>query len=145
MMLSLITLLAGFSVGACRHSCHRHHGMTQEKLDMIQKHIAGKLDLNQDQKNKLTEIMKPLSEKLPEMNKTREKVSGVLIQQLESEKFNSEAFNAELESAEKDITGLRKQVVKAVTEFQAILNPEQKKKFVDLLKKHRAKMGFDGK
>ncbi|MDH4198921.1 MAG: Spy/CpxP family protein refolding chaperone [Spirochaetia bacterium] len=139
--LGILAVTAALVSSGCGHWCHRHHGMSQEKLDKIEKHIASKLDLNKDQKEKFSVIMKRFSEKLPQMKTHREKMTDVLITQFGSEKFDSVALNSEMDAAAKDFTDVRKLMVQSVADFYQILDPEQRKKAADIMKKYRECFG----
>jgi len=134
----ILSLFAGLLFSSCHWRSH-HHGMSKEKIDWFQKHLASRLDLNADQKVKLGEIAKRFSDKIPEWKNRRVKMADVMIQNFGAENLDAKAIQTELDSMQQHFTEMKPMIVQAISEFHAILTPEQRKKFVEIMKKRHEK------
>jgi Spy/CpxP family protein refolding chaperone len=131
-----LALVAGLLFSSC-HRWRHHHGMSKEKIEWMQKHIASELKLDAEQKIKLAEIAKRFSDKIPEMKERRIKIADVATKTFESEKFDAQPVNAELDAMQKHFSEMKTMAVQALGDFHAILTPDQRKKLVEIMKKHQ--------
>ncbi|MDH4262052.1 MAG: Spy/CpxP family protein refolding chaperone [Spirochaetia bacterium] len=142
-MIKKVLILTGSLIvigGLLFSSCHRwghHRGMSKEKIVWFQKHLASKLDLNSDQKIKLEQIANRFIDKIPEWNQRKMKISDVMTKTFESDTFDALPLNTEFDSMQKHMIEMKTMSIQALADFHAILTPEQRKKLVEIMKKHQ--------
>jgi protein CpxP len=126
--------LIAMSLGACRRHCGHGYGQLKEKhLTYISKKLASKLDLDDTQKAKLEAIKNELVAKMGSFKSMRKDVQLELVSQLKADKFDDQKVNKLLENKEKEWTETRKFLTVKMSEFHALLKPEQRKKLAVLI------------
>ena len=131
-------LVALMGTGCRRHFCH-HSRMTPEKLEKISGIIESKLDFDEAQKAKMKKLVKRISDEMPAFREKRETARDLMLKQFESDAFDKTEVSKTLQGFEKDVPKMRELMVSAAAEFHSILTPEQRKKVVEHMKKHKEK------
>jgi periplasmic protein CpxP/Spy len=126
--------LIAMSLGACRRHCGHGFGQLKEKhLNYISKKLASKLDLDDAQKAKLETIKGELVAKLGSFKSMRKDVQQEFVNQLNADKFDDQKVNKLFETKEKEWAETRKFLTAKMSEFHAMLKPEQRKKLAALI------------
>ena len=127
------TGLIAMSLGACRRHCGGHGPISEKHLTYISKKLASKLDLDDAQKAKLESIKTEIAAKLGTFKSMRKDVQLELVNQLKSDKFDDQKVAKLFESKEKEWVETRKFLTAKMSEFHAMLKPEQRKKLAGLI------------
>ena len=132
-IIGIVTLLLIGGVYTFKKMHHWHHGMHNGKmLTWMAEKASKKLDLNDEQKERLDALVNKYQPLFQEIHDKHRKAGETLIAEFKKENFSREAF--ELNKAQKpDMHDL---VFDFLTEFHAILTPEQRQKASDHIAKH---------
>lgn len=129
-MMYIALLLAIFVLAGCYRS-------PEQRAERVVNRIAGKLDLDEQQKAKLSSIKDEIMAKRPEMGKMRDEIFEEVISLMESDKIDDARLNAAADKVEKHIAGDIRFFSEKFKEFHDMLTPEQRAKVVEKIKKMR--------
>lgn len=128
---SFVSIITGsliFAVG-CRH--HAMYCSADKKAEWVVKKISSELDLNEVQQQKLEQIKKELLERSDELHGIKQEISESVAEQVRSEKFDEDKMNALIADKETKMKEMREFLVSKLSEFHAVLNPQQRQKLAD--------------
>ncbi|MCW7463898.1 Spy/CpxP family protein refolding chaperone [Leptospira limi] len=127
--LGLVSVMA-FAFGNCRG-----HKDFEKRIEWVTSKLTSKLDLDDAQKAKLESIKAELIAKHKEMKPKHESWAKELASQIRSEKIDTkylDKMSAERETRHQE---MRKFFQTKLVEFHAVLKPEQREKFAELVEK----------
>lgn len=133
-----ISILGILSIMNCSGHC-RHQSMTRERMEKKFNHIADKLDMTKEQKEKAKPIVDKVFEKMSNMKANRKETMTLAQKQFANDKFDKSALTTVVKTHEKDLTDMPAFMINTIAEFHAILTPDQRKKVVELMEKHHSK------
>ena len=121
-------------------NCHRHHhGLNEKSKERILRHITRKLDLADEQQTKMKVVIDTVFEKMKPMKSGHITSTDELIRQFEADTFNDKAVRKNMSDMEKNMKELHDAITASLADVHKFLNPEQRKKAAELLKKHRTR------
>lgn len=127
------TLLVGsfaFLFGNCRG-----HKDFEKRIEWVASKLTSKLDLDETQKAKLGTIKAELIAKHKEMKPKQESWAKEMANQIRSEKIDTKYLDKMSVERESRHQEMRKFFQTKLVEFHAVLRPEQREKFAELVEK----------
>lgn len=115
-------------------NCHYKRSF-EGKADWVANKLASKLDLNDDQEAKLQIMKKEIIAKHLELKPKNDLWMQSLLVQIKADKMDGKTIEKLGNDREASMSEMRKLIQAKLVEFHAILNPEQKKDFAELLEK----------
>jgi len=118
---------------------HRYmmHGMDTGKiLEYMADKAERKLDLTADQKIRLDQLVELYTPRIDEARKNHEKAMEIFLDDFTKEKMSRMSIEISLKKAGLEKLDFHGLYYEFVSDFHAILTPEQRKKLVDKMKKH---------
>lgn len=129
---ALLAIMAPIAMVGCKG---RGHGLSSHKIEKMEKRIASKLELNEQQKSKLSEVTAEVKKVLAEKQGTRSKDLDFAKDQIKSDKLNVAEIKEFLLSKQDDHVAVFDRVAPKLSEFHATLSVEQKTKLMEFLDK----------
>ena len=125
-----ITLIAAISfVGCGRHGYfHRFH---RNVPDMIVKHISKELDLNDAQKTKLKALVAEIQAKHEELRTGKAEQVEQFTNEIRKDTLDLDRINQLIDEKHEAMAEMRPFMIEKLTEFHAMLTPEQRNKLAD--------------
>ena len=112
--------------------CHRP---TPEKIaSHIVEEVADELKLDAAQMQQLNAIKNELLVRIAEMKQTRESVHGEMLAELQKDTIDADRLKKIAATRQQEMHVLVDLAIDRLAAFHATLNPEQKKKLVQLIK-----------
>ncbi|MDF3819938.1 Spy/CpxP family protein refolding chaperone [Leptospira sp. 96542] len=131
-----ITTLVGFvfAFGLVFANCRGHHSF-EKRVEWVASKLTSKLDLDESQIAKLGTIKSEIIAKHKELKPKHMNWASEIAKQVRQEKIDSKVLDKM--SSEKDVRHqeMRKFFHAKLVEFHAILKPEQREKFAELIEK----------
>ncbi len=129
----------GFALQGCKHGPWGHHS-PEQRAEYAVKHIASKLDLNDEQKAKLEKIKDEVVAKFKE---ERGKSKGMHEQALalwKQDTVNRADVEKLFAGREDHMKTMRPFIIDKLIEFHGILTPEQRAKAAGIMEEFHKKM-----
>lgn len=130
--LFLLTLFLG-----CGSYHHRSYG---DRIEYLVKKVSGYLDLNKEQKKRVNAIKDEIMVEGKKMRSIHRELGDAIIKQFSADSFDEKSVATLLQKHENSRKTFQQFLLKKTAEFHAILNPEQREKAVDKMKKFRKRM-----
>lgn len=132
----LISALGFFGTLRGKESC-------EEKTERAIEWISSELDLTKEQKLKLVHISDELSNLENEMKKDRNELKEEFINSIASDELDQAKILEWIKEKEKQVDEFAPAIIAELADFHKSLNPEQRKKLADGLKKHSHEQRMD--
>lgn len=118
-----------------------HHKMGPiKRSDFIMKRISKKLNLSESQKLKLIEIRNSVMSKHDSLCPEHGKMFESVLSEIEKETLDREKLNNMFQEKIEKVKQMHPVVLCELAELHAMLSPEQKRKLVELMRKHHGNM-----
>lgn len=134
MILSIFTIV---SMVNCEDKFRRMS--PEKKAEKIVERISSKLDLNDEQKEKLNKIKDEVVAKIKENRKNRGKFSEEFAEDIKSDKLNRDKMLQFLNQRAEKRYSMHGFMVDKFIEFHSILTPEQREKMSEKIKEFSKK------
>ncbi|TGL62482.1 Spy/CpxP family protein refolding chaperone [Leptospira jelokensis] len=125
----LVSTMA-FAFGNCRG-----HKDFEKRMEWVASKLTSKLDLDDSQKAKLESIKQELIAKHKEMKPKHESWAKEMATQIRAEKIDTKLLDKMSSERETRHQEMRKFFQTKLVEFHAVLKPEQREKFAELVEK----------
>ena len=140
----LLVLLGGIVlISGCHRGmghCPFHRKSPEKKANWAVKRLSKKLKLNASQKQKLNQIKDEVLIKVQKVKGSHEEMFNTFLSQVQSESVDEVALNQLYEEKEPEFKELRTYFITKFAEFHSMLEPGQRTKLAELMKKfHRKK------
>lgn len=119
-------------------NCRGHYDF-EKRIEWVASKLSSKLDLDETQKAKMEEIKKEILAKHKELKPNRGAWAKDLSAQIKSEKIDAKVLEKWASEREQKHTEMRKFLQSKLIEFHAILKPEQRETFAELVEKFASK------
>ncbi|TGM77599.1 periplasmic heavy metal sensor [Leptospira mtsangambouensis] len=127
--IGLVSVMA-FAFGNCRG-----HKDFEKRIEWVASKLTSKLDLDEAQKAKLETIKAELIAKHKEMKPKHESWAKEMATQIRAEKIDTKLLDKMSIERETRHQEMRKFFQSKLVEFHAVLKPEQREKFADLVER----------
>lgn len=126
-------LVVGIGLVSCKahHWGHKMHG--GKMLTWMAEKASKKLDLDDNQKVKLDALVQKYQPRFEEVREKHREAGEILIVEFKKDTFSRKAFESLMNDKKTDIHEL---AFEFLSEFHAILTPEQREKATEHMKKH---------
>lgn len=128
-------LVFGFAAVVTAAGCGGHCRSEQGKADWVTNRIANKLDLNDAQKAKLEELKVEILTLRSDLRKGRNEDFANLMSQATAPELDQAKLQALFDTRKETLEKSAPTVIAKLAEFHKTLNPEQKEKLVEIMKK----------
>lgn len=125
----LLIGIAALTITACGHHAYDEAHRSQ----YIMKRISDRLDLNNDQQEKLQAINAEIQTGLKKYRDQQQQLFESLIKDVQEPKMNKQLLMEIVQSREKAYNDIAPHVIDKIIDFQASLNADQKKKLAEYL------------
>ncbi len=115
-------------------NCHWKRSF-ESRADWVAGKLSSKLDLTKEQEDKLEIMKKEIVAKHLELKPKNDLWMQSLLTQVRADKMDGKNIEKLGNDREASMTEMRKLVQQKLVEFHAILTPEQRKEFAELLEK----------
>jgi Spy/CpxP family protein refolding chaperone len=136
----LLATCAGMALFACNRHHHGHWGKTcaepDQRAQKAGRHLARKLDLNDNQRQEVENLVKGTLLDACELAPARADLGRTLVGDLRAEKADPVALEGKLLRMEQGLDTLKGRMLERYAKLHQVLTPEQRRKMADFLEKH---------
>jgi Spy/CpxP family protein refolding chaperone len=137
---SIKTIIIGFGITALTlgtlAACGHKYKDPEAKAEWFTEKVASKLDLNEDQRQKLDEVAALYVENRKERDKYREKTRDTIIELSKAESFDQQKAMSLVQERSRITEEYAPKMVNAYAEFHNMLNAEQRAEITEHLSDH---------
>lgn len=134
LVLATVGLIAIAGLAGCRRGAHLIRN-PEKRVEWIVNHISKELDLNDAQKAKLKIMAQDIKAKHKAMRAENAQNFDQFTAQIRKDKLDMNVINSLIDKKHETMQQIRPFALEKLTEFHAMLTPEQRNKLADKMEK----------